>query len=89
MKTRLHPSLLVLIAAWPALTGCSVLGLHSHVEKLEAHGTVVVLVNPVPKGETPTYALAWRRENGRAVVAPQEARWIFADQPHTETSEGV
>ncbi|HDR8937782.1 TPA: phosphoribosylglycinamide formyltransferase [Burkholderia vietnamiensis] len=30
-----------------------------------------------------------RLENGRAVVAPQEARWIFADQPHTETSEGV
>ncbi|MCA7930442.1 phosphoribosylglycinamide formyltransferase [Burkholderia cepacia] len=28
-------------------------------------------------------------ENGRAVVAPEEARWIFADQPHTETSEGV
>ncbi|KVT75219.1 phosphoribosylglycinamide formyltransferase [Burkholderia territorii] len=30
-----------------------------------------------------------RLENGRAVVAPEEARWIFADQPHTETSEGV
>ncbi|KWZ36695.1 phosphoribosylglycinamide formyltransferase [Burkholderia anthina] len=30
-----------------------------------------------------------RLENGRAVVAPDEARWIFADQPHTETSEGV
>ncbi|HDR9354278.1 TPA: phosphoribosylglycinamide formyltransferase [Burkholderia vietnamiensis] len=30
-----------------------------------------------------------RLENGRAVVAPHEARWIFADQPHTETSEGV
>ncbi|WP_176115313.1 phosphoribosylglycinamide formyltransferase [Burkholderia cepacia] len=30
-----------------------------------------------------------RLENGRAVVAPKEARWIFADQPHTETSEGV
>ncbi|MDN7911278.1 phosphoribosylglycinamide formyltransferase [Burkholderia cepacia] len=30
-----------------------------------------------------------RLENGRAVVAPEEARWIFADQPHTEMSEGV
>ncbi|CAB3757033.1 phosphoribosylglycinamide formyltransferase [Burkholderia sp. MSh2] len=30
-----------------------------------------------------------RLENGRAVLAPEEARWIFADQPHTETSEGV
>ncbi|MCW5137726.1 phosphoribosylglycinamide formyltransferase [Burkholderia cenocepacia] len=30
-----------------------------------------------------------RLENGRAVVAPDEARWIFADQPQTETSEGV
>ncbi|HDR9045963.1 TPA: phosphoribosylglycinamide formyltransferase [Burkholderia vietnamiensis] len=30
-----------------------------------------------------------RLENGRAVVAPHEARWIFADQPHTDTSEGV
>ncbi|RQZ12684.1 phosphoribosylglycinamide formyltransferase [Burkholderia sp. Bp9031] len=30
-----------------------------------------------------------RLENGRAVVAPEEARWIFADQPHTEKSEGV
>ncbi|KVE95540.1 phosphoribosylglycinamide formyltransferase [Burkholderia vietnamiensis] len=30
-----------------------------------------------------------RLENDRAVVAPHEARWIFADQPHTETSEGV
>ncbi|WP_269505995.1 phosphoribosylglycinamide formyltransferase [Burkholderia sp. IMCC1007] len=30
-----------------------------------------------------------RLDNGRAVVAPEEARWIFADQPHTKTSEGV
>ncbi|HFT8008818.1 TPA: phosphoribosylglycinamide formyltransferase [Burkholderia cenocepacia] len=30
-----------------------------------------------------------RLENGRAVVAPEEARWIFADQLQTETSEGV
>ncbi|KWE62217.1 phosphoribosylglycinamide formyltransferase [Burkholderia sp. MSMB2157WGS] len=30
-----------------------------------------------------------RLENGRAVVAADEARWIFADEPHTETSEGV
>jgi phosphoribosylglycinamide formyltransferase-1 len=30
-----------------------------------------------------------RLENGRAVVAPEEARWIFADQPQTETNEGV
>ncbi|HGL4257667.1 phosphoribosylglycinamide formyltransferase [Burkholderia dolosa] len=30
-----------------------------------------------------------RLEDGRAIVAPGEARWIFADQPHTETNEGV
>lgn len=30
-----------------------------------------------------------RFEDGRAVVAPGEARWIFADQPQTETNEGV
>ncbi|AIO41694.1 phosphoribosylglycinamide formyltransferase [Burkholderia sp. AU19243] len=30
-----------------------------------------------------------RLEDGRAVVAPGEARWIFADQPQTETNEGV
>ena len=30
-----------------------------------------------------------RLENGRAVVAPEEARWIFADQPQTEKNEGV
>ncbi|AIO32415.1 phosphoribosylglycinamide formyltransferase [Burkholderia pseudomultivorans] len=30
-----------------------------------------------------------RLEDGRAVVAPEEARWIFADQPQPETSEGV
>ncbi|KVH81983.1 phosphoribosylglycinamide formyltransferase [Burkholderia ubonensis] len=30
-----------------------------------------------------------RLENGRAVVAPEEARWIFADQPQPMTSEGV
>ncbi|MBY4697428.1 phosphoribosylglycinamide formyltransferase [Burkholderia latens] len=30
-----------------------------------------------------------RLEDGRAVVAPGEPRWIFADQPQTETNEGV
>ncbi|HEJ2441335.1 phosphoribosylglycinamide formyltransferase [Burkholderia multivorans] len=30
-----------------------------------------------------------RLEGDRAVVAREEARWIFADQPQTETSEGV
>ncbi|MDN8009245.1 phosphoribosylglycinamide formyltransferase [Burkholderia multivorans] len=30
-----------------------------------------------------------RLEGDRAIVAPEEARWIFADQPQTETSEGV
>ncbi|AOI93126.1 phosphoribosylglycinamide formyltransferase [Burkholderia pseudomultivorans] len=30
-----------------------------------------------------------RLEDGRAVVAPEEARWIFADQLQPETSEGV
>ncbi|MBU9563457.1 phosphoribosylglycinamide formyltransferase [Burkholderia multivorans] len=30
-----------------------------------------------------------RLEGDRAIVAPEEARWIFADQPQTEKSEGV
>ncbi|MGU7781727.1 phosphoribosylglycinamide formyltransferase [Burkholderia sp. PU8-34] len=30
-----------------------------------------------------------RLEGGRAVVAPDEARWIFADEPQPKTSEGV
>lgn len=30
-----------------------------------------------------------RLEGDHAIVAPEEARWIFADQPQTETSEGV
>ncbi|MBU9401361.1 phosphoribosylglycinamide formyltransferase [Burkholderia multivorans] len=30
-----------------------------------------------------------RLEGDRAIVAPEEARWIFADQSQTETSEGV
>lgn len=30
-----------------------------------------------------------RLEAGRAVVAPDEARWIFAEEPQPMTSEGV
>ena len=30
-----------------------------------------------------------RLEAGRAVVAPDEARWIFADESNNTTSEGV
>ena len=66
MKTCLRSSLLVLVAVSPVLSGCSIIGLHGHVRKLEDHGTIAVQVSPLPESGTPTYALAWRREDGRA-----------------------
>ena len=46
------------------LSSCSIIGLRRHVETLEARGGITVQVSPAPKGDAPTYALAWRMENG-------------------------
>jgi pimeloyl-ACP methyl ester carboxylesterase len=46
------------------LTSCGLLGLRRQVESLEAHGGVTVHVTPPPADKAPTYALAWRMENG-------------------------
>ena len=46
------------------LPSCSIIGLRSHVEKMEAHGAITIQVIPPPKGSAPTYALAWIMENG-------------------------
>ena len=48
-----------------ALTSCSIIGLRQHVETLEQRGTVTLQVTPPPNGAAPTYALAWRMENGQ------------------------
>jgi pimeloyl-ACP methyl ester carboxylesterase len=38
---------------------CSVLGLKSHITKMEQYGSVVIQVSPPPDHIVPTYALAW------------------------------
>lgn len=48
------------------LTSCSLLGLKKEVSALEQHGGVTLLVSPLPQqGQAPTYAVAWRGEDGR------------------------
>ena len=56
----LTPGLLLFV-----LSSCSIIGLKKQVETLEQRGGVTVLVSPLPKGDAPTYALAWRMENGQ------------------------
>jgi pimeloyl-ACP methyl ester carboxylesterase len=52
------------VLASALLTSCSILGLRQHVEELESRGNITVRVVPPPHGAAPTYALAWRMENG-------------------------
>lgn len=47
------------------LSSCSIIGLRKHVETMEQRGGVTVEITPLPKGGSPTYALAWRMENGQ------------------------
>ncbi len=58
------PSLVALLAGAGALSSCGLIGLRQHVETLESTGAVTVEVTPPPAGPHPTYALAWRMENG-------------------------
>lgn len=47
------------------LSSCSILGLRKQVTKLEERGGIAVQITPAPKGPAPTYAVAWRMENGQ------------------------
>lgn len=48
-----------------SLVSCSsIIGLRREVESLENRGGVSVIVTPTPTGSSPTYALAWRMEDG-------------------------
>lgn len=47
------------------LPSCSIIGLKRQVEKMEAHGAITIQVTPPPQGGSPTYAVAWRVENGQ------------------------
>lgn len=56
--------LLIPCLCLPFLSACSIIGLRKHVETMESRGGITVRVTPSPKGPAPTYALAWRMENG-------------------------
>lgn len=47
------------------MSSCGIFGLSKHIEKMEQHGAVILQVEPAPKGNAPTYALAWRMEDGK------------------------
>lgn len=47
------------------LSSCNLLGLRKHVEQLEERGGIAIQVTPAPRSEAPTYAVAWRMENGQ------------------------
>ena len=53
-----------LAAGLPLLSSCAILGLGKQVETMESRGGITVRVTPPPDARTPTYALAWRMENG-------------------------
>lgn len=56
--------LLIPCLCLPLLSSCSIIGLRKQVETMESRGGITVQVVPRPKGDAPTYALAWRMENG-------------------------
>ena len=60
-----HALLICALSALSSLlSSCAIVGLHKHVEELESRGGITLQVTPSPTGEAPTYALAWRMENG-------------------------
>lgn len=61
-RTLPIPFISLLMAA--LLPSCGLIGLRQHVETLESRGNVTVRVQPAPRQQPPTYALAWRMENG-------------------------
>jgi pimeloyl-ACP methyl ester carboxylesterase len=46
------------------LSSCGIIGLGRQVEELESRGGITFRVVPPPDRHAPTYALAWRMENG-------------------------
>lgn len=55
----------LILFASSVVTSCKIVGLHGHLKTLEERGGVTVQVTPPPKGRAPTYALAWRMEDGQ------------------------
>lgn len=64
MKIRLHLLTCSFALATSLLSSCAILGLRKQVETMEERGGITIQVTPPPKGDKPTYALAWRMENG-------------------------
>lgn len=66
MPSRAPLNLGIILASVGLLTSCStLLGLRKEVETLESRGGITLALVPPPKGPAPTYALAWRMENGQ------------------------
>lgn len=62
----MNPALPSLAITALLLSSCgSIIGLRKQVTTMEERGGVTVEVSPVPKQSPPTYALAWRMENGQ------------------------
>ncbi len=55
---------IVLTGAACALNACGLVGLRQQVESLESMGSITVEITPHPASDHPTYALAWRMEDG-------------------------
>lgn len=66
MTSRAALTLGTVLATASLLTSCStLLGLKKEVETLESRGGITIALVPPPKGPAPTYAVAWRMENGQ------------------------
>jgi len=58
-------SIALLLSLPVILSSCTIVGLHQHVETMEQRGNVTVKMVPPPDPKVPSYALAWRMENGQ------------------------
>ncbi len=65
LKSRFPAAASIAVLASALLSSCSIIGLGSHVETMESRGGVAIQIIPPPKVDPPTYALAWRMENGQ------------------------
>lgn len=61
---RIASGICCLVAGVLFLPSCTIFGLRKQVQTMESLGGVTVRVTPPPDGRSPTYALAWRMENG-------------------------
>jgi pimeloyl-ACP methyl ester carboxylesterase len=69
MNLLFHHPVLTLLPALLCLNSCTLIGLKTEVETLEQQGAVTVQVQPPPRTDAPTYALAWRMEG----AAPKDS----------------